>query len=410
MSTGGKLPHGDRRKTFADVSLGIRAGRWAPKAGGLRISAVLEIMKNSTVGSFCKGRANFFHGAMGVQLDPDSIEVSIYDNDLCGKAAFVRMKDSKIRCTCGYSGRGPCSHAVAMMLHTLENVRPPSLAESRSHTTEYVLKNAPTAKMIKFLAAQLKRDKKLEERFLAHFASLSTNIPRDYRGEMSMMFENDANAGHAGHHLNEFFTAAKAREKAGNYDEAARIYRAIIEFASCKVGSLESPSRYEGYIYKALQRTTSCMATQNPDKGQVAEHARFVIGRLLLSYDIHQDPYYDHMLDLCKAGLDPEPIIHVLEQVVNTITPDPGDISVDHEDLFMLSSIWIDVIEESGMVDTFRSVYARYHRSNPVICVRYAAFILKEDSKASRSILSECSKAFRKDVMERVYSYADEYG
>lgn len=193
--------------------------------------------------------------------------------------------------------------------------RRPTLAEVKK-----MINVVPDADIKKFLAAELRGDGDMLERFGALARrSLASSRGADYRAKVEMALDKASGGGIITHHtgyvsLASIIKDAKNRERAGDYEEAARMYGQISEAVIDYLPRIYSvASRFRGYVSKCILAVGEC-AKKSGDAGVRMRIVRYLVDRALVDSDgAWLDEYWMALDSACQTRGDKEGMLEMID-------------------------------------------------------------------------------------------------
>ena len=205
--------------------------------------------------------------------------------------------------------------------------RRPALAEIKK-----IINVVSDADAKKFLAAELRRDEDMLKRFgdLAG-RSLAASRGEDYYAKVERLLKRGSGGGVISHHTPYISLAgvtkdAKAREKIGDYVEAARIYGQIAEAIIDYLPRIYSVTeRFRDQASRCIQAMGGC-AEKASNAGARRHIARYLADGYARDYEGMWADEYEAALDKVIHGPDDERRLReVVEKVLSAGPPDDPD-------------------------------------------------------------------------------------
>lgn len=186
----------------------------------------------------------------------------------------------------------------------------------------------PDAEIKKFLAAELHRDGDMLERFGALARqSLAKSRGADYRAKVEKVLDKASGGGIITHHtgyvsLADVIKDAKNREKAGDYEEAARIYGQISEAIIDYLPRIYSvAARFRDYVSRCIQAVGEC-AKKSGDAGARMRIVRYLVDRALADEDgMWLDDYEGALDSACQTRDDIKGLLKMIDGALSAGPP-----------------------------------------------------------------------------------------
>ena len=262
-------------------------------------------------------------------------------------------------CTCRQGERQACTHGVATLMHVssrfsklmqddpwkrasdavadlseealrefvtaaLADGLLPSVQERPRPTRRAVMKQPMTrsrpygqtgpsvsrAQSREFVVSLLNKSVEAKRLFETRFGEPDLPDHQDCHLEMTyMVYETSQMVDQGKIRFTDFFRAAKAHERRGNFTEAVLIYRNISEAIVVDGAELEhADNHYDLTARKALDRMVLCIKRRLTDPKQRQYHIKYLHGILADAYtgSLYGKMYYDALLKVCNNRKDLE--------------------------------------------------------------------------------------------------------
>ncbi|WP_020222944.1 SWIM zinc finger family protein, partial [Halarchaeum acidiphilum] len=236
-------------------------------------------------------------------------------------------------CSCPYDYAGDCKHVVAVLLTVTDRFAEffgeQSATDTPTADVEGALADADAETMRAFLRDVLTENPDLRERFLATVGDAPEKRVTDYKQEIERDF--DIAAGPHGLveydtrlDFTEYYDVATAHEEAGEYEQAARVYRALAETIQENLDRIEDASgHYPDHVRRAINGYVACVHQQDDlDTERRREYLDVLVDQYVdAELDAISEVYDDALRTLCQRTPDYEYLRARLESYVATRTP-----------------------------------------------------------------------------------------
>ena len=300
-------------------------------------------------------------------------------------------------CTCRHDGIGICMHAAAALLYAAENFKT-LIARERKQRADInsILDRTTIGQLKSFLVPELERDDSLRGRLAACLEEAGT-APRNYRrGARQQYAHVFDNLFGFPTNFDELEKEAGAKEKKGNFAEAALIYREISEAISDGIGmntDLEGDHCY--FFGRALQKMTSCINRQKLEQVQKRQYISYMFEKFA-NDEPGCDKYgYDRALkSICTSKSDIAYWRSLLEDALQgKISPGRYPDIVDNTTRLVMMGT--DLLERIGD-GSAEGIYLAHYREDVQVCAKYIRYLSKADPGRARQVAAEGAGLFPK--------------
>lgn len=237
------------------------------------------------------------------------------------------------RCSCPYDYAGDCKHVVAVLLTVADRfeevVGEQSTPDTPMSDVEAALADADAETMRQFLSDVLTEEADLRERFLATVGAAPEKRCQDYKQEIEREFDRAAGPDglvEYGTRLDftTYYDVATSHEEAGDYVQAARVYRALAEAIQENLERIEAEYRYYvEQIEQAVDNHVACIQQQpDLDTDRRQAYIDHLLDQLVAAkLDAVNESYDDALRTLCTTTPDHEYLRSQLEPYIAAQTP-----------------------------------------------------------------------------------------
>lgn len=148
---------------------------------------------------------------------------------------------------------------------------------------------------------------RMQRRFLSRFGRRGTTSRAEFRAEIEAAYAQMGDAGHHGAELDfdDFFGAAKASAKRGDYDEALWMYQEISEAIADHMEDVDdSDAHYGTHHDMALEGMVDCIGRLAPGYEQKRPHIAYLYDRIIQDDYGLGTHYADALADICTDEPD----------------------------------------------------------------------------------------------------------
>lgn len=271
-----------------------------PSIGTIRKRATEESIKNGE-------RLNRDGGVIPFGSDRGLFTARILDGETHMVVASLGYGGGRSYCTCPHDEQGICGHVAAALLYASRNFAQVKQDEKRHQEcgADDVLDRLAEAQLREFLSKEMNNDPELKKRFMAKFEK--TGVRRNVRADLDEAYYQMGDAGHFGGSVffDDYMAAAKSGAKIGDYDEAIRICREIIDVVHDNMENVDdSYAHYGTALQMALDHMHYCIRQQNLDHLGRRRHISYLHGRAAMDgYGFAMD--FEKVLSkICTTGKD----------------------------------------------------------------------------------------------------------
>ena len=240
-----------------------------PSIGTIRKRATAESIKTGE-------RLSRDGGVIPLGSDRGLFTARILDGETHTVVASLGYGGGRSYCTCSHDEQGLCGHVAAALLYASRNFAQIKQDEKRHQESgaDDVLDRLAEAQLREFLSKEMGNDPELKKRFMAKFEK--TEVRRNVRADLDEAYYQMGDAGHFGGSV--FFdghmAAAESGAKRGDYDEAIRICREIIDVVHDNMENVDdSYAHYGTTLQMALDHMHYCIRQQKLDhSGKASAH------------------------------------------------------------------------------------------------------------------------------------------
>ena len=246
-------------------------------------------------------------GVVPLGNDRGLFSARVRDGETHTVAASLGYGRGNSYCTCTYDGQGVCGHVVAALVYASKNFAQIIQDEKRRQQSGAggILDELSESLLKEFLSEEMSHDPELEKRFVARFSG--TEAKHNVRADLDEAYYQMGDAGHYGGSVifDEHMAAATSGAKKGDYDEAIRICREIVEVVQDNMENVDdSYAHYDTALHIALNLMVDCIERQGPDHRGKRRHISYLHGRAAMD-EYGLDPAIEQaMAKICVTGED----------------------------------------------------------------------------------------------------------
>ena len=276
----------DRRIPGPEETMGRRLAA-KPKRPGIdtiRRRATAESIKT---GLECLNRDG---GVIALGNDRGLFSARVRDGETHTVVASLGYGRGSSYCTCPHDGQGVCGHVAAAVLYASKNFSRIIQDEKGRQESGGILDELSEPQLKEFLSKEMRRDPELKKRFVARFGR--AEVKRNVRADLDEAYYQMGDAGHYGGSVvfDDHMAAAKSGAEKGDYDEAIRICREIVEVIQDNMENVDdSYAYYDTALHMALDLMVGCMERQGLDHRRKRRHISYLHGRAAMDeygYDV----------------------------------------------------------------------------------------------------------------------------
>ena len=292
----------DRRMPGPEETIGKRLPA-RPKRPGkdmMRRRATAESIKAGE-------RLNRDGGVTPLGNDRGLFSARVRDGETHTVAASLGYGRGHSYCTCPYDGQGVCGHVAAALLYASKNFAQIIRDEERQQKSgaDDVLDGLAGPQLKEFLSGEMGHDPELKRRFMARFGR--TEARHNVRADLDEAYYQMGDAGHYGGSIvfDDHMDAARSGAEGGDYDEAIRICREIVEVIQENMENVDdSYAHYGTALSMALDLMLDCMKRQGLDHRRKRRHISYLHGRAAMDEYGYDMDFERALYRICTTGED----------------------------------------------------------------------------------------------------------
>lgn len=176
-----------------------------------------------------------------------------------------------------------------------------------SEDVEGIFERLTVEQLRAFLILEIQEDVQLRRRFLSRFGRRGTTSRSAFRAEIEDAYEQMGDAGHYGAELDfdDFFGAARASMKRGDYDEALWMYQEISEAIADHMKDVDdSYAHYSTYHDMAMEGMVDCIDRLALGREQKRPYISYFYDRIIEDEYGLDAQYADALAGMCTDGPD----------------------------------------------------------------------------------------------------------
>lgn len=210
-------------------------------------------------------------------------------------------------CPCPYDGPGICEHVVAALAYASTNFTRIIQDEERRQESGAcdILDKLSESQLKEFLSEEMINDPELKKRFMARFEE--TKAKHNVRADLDEAYYQMGDAGHYGGSVifDDHMATAKSGAEKGDYNEAIRICREIVEVIQANMENVDdSYAHYDTSLHMALDLMTDCIEKQKLDHHEKRRHISYLHNRAAMDEFGHDTTIEQAVAKICSTKED----------------------------------------------------------------------------------------------------------